>query len=247
MWPFQDLVHAGAGCVMCSYNRINNTYACENSKTINGLLKGELNFQGFVVSDWTGQHSAIPSADAGLDMAMPTTNYWNERQLENAVNSEALNKTRLIDMATRIIATWYNLGQDQALALGAGMPPNLLLPHKYTDAKDPASRSSLLQQAIEGHVLVKNTNNALPLDKPRVLSIFGYDAISQATFTPDAQLFPQSWEAVGLQMPQLAGIASNSPVQNPPEVSETYVCMTGSTPHPLLLIFQRLNHLRDTC
>lgn len=52
LWPFQDLVYAGAGCVMCSYNRINNTYACENSKAMNGLLKGELNFQGFVVSDW---------------------------------------------------------------------------------------------------------------------------------------------------------------------------------------------------
>lgn len=49
LWPFQDLIHAGAGCVMCSYNRINNTYACENSKTMNALLKGELNFQGFVV------------------------------------------------------------------------------------------------------------------------------------------------------------------------------------------------------
>ncbi|KAK1091396.1 hypothetical protein LTR48_006369, partial [Friedmanniomyces endolithicus] len=153
LWPFQDLVHAGAGCAMCSYNRINNTYACENSKAMNGLLKGELNFQGFVVSDWVGQHSGLPSADAGLDMAMPTTGYWNERQLEKAVDSGALNQTRLVDMATRIVATYYQFGQDRALSLGVGMPPNLLLPHNYTDAKDPASKSSLLQQAIEGHVL----------------------------------------------------------------------------------------------
>lgn len=229
LWPFQDLVYAGAGCVMCSYNRINSTYACENSKTINGLLKGELNFQGFVVSDWAGQHSGIPSAEAGLDMAMPTTTYWNERQLEEAVNSGALNKTRLIDMATRIVATWYQLGQDQALALGAGMPPNLLLPHNYTDAKDPSSKNSLLQQAIEGHVLVKNINSALPLTKPRVLSIFGYDAAAQATYVPDGQLFPQSWEVIGLGLPQLDGIATNSPVPDPPEIQNGTLTVGGGS------------------
>ncbi|KAK0261640.1 hypothetical protein B0A54_12432 [Friedmanniomyces endolithicus] len=217
LWPFQDLVHAGAGCAMCSYNRINNTYACENSKAMNGLLKGELNFQGFVVSDWVGQHSGLPSADAGLDMAMPTSGYWNERQLEKAVDSGALNQTRLIDMATRIVATYYQFGQDRALPLGVGMPPNLLLPHNYTDAKDSASKSSLLQQAIEGHVLVKNIKGALPLKQPKVLSIFGYDAVQQSSFVPSV-LFPQSWEAIGLGTQQSIGIASNAPVQNPPEV-----------------------------
>ncbi|KAK4542052.1 hypothetical protein LTR36_007083 [Oleoguttula mirabilis] len=229
LWPFQDLVYAGAGCVMCSYNRINATYACENSKTINGLLKGELNFQGFVVSDWVGQHSGIPSADAGLDMAMPTTTYWNERQLEQAVNSGALNKTRLVDMATRIVATWYQLGQDESLALGAGLPPNLLLPHNYTDAKDAAAKPSLLQQAIEGHVLVKNTNGALPLNKPKVLSIYGYDAVAQTTYVPDGQLFPQSWEVIGLGLAQFDGIASNSPVPDAPEVQNGTLVVGGGS------------------
>ncbi|TKA74388.1 hypothetical protein B0A55_04514 [Friedmanniomyces simplex] len=228
LWPFQDLVYAGAGCAMCSYNRINNTYACENSKAINGLLKGELAFPGFVVSDWAGQHSGIPSADAGLDMAMPTTGYWNERQLEKAVDSGALNKTRLIDMATRIIATYYQFGQDKALPLGTGMPPNLLLPHNYTDAKDLASKSSLLQQALEGHVLVKNTNGALPLKHPKVLSIFGYDAVQQSSFVPDS-LFPQSWEAIGLGTQQSMGIASNAPVQDPPEVQNGTLVVGGGS------------------
>src|SRR5258708_6373053 len=50
LWPFADAVHAGVGSVMCSYNRLNNSYACQNSKTLNGLLKSELGFQGFVVS-----------------------------------------------------------------------------------------------------------------------------------------------------------------------------------------------------
>lgn len=46
LWPFQDAVKSGVASVMCSYNRINGSYACQNSKTLNGLLKEELGFQG---------------------------------------------------------------------------------------------------------------------------------------------------------------------------------------------------------
>jgi hypothetical protein len=45
--PFADAVKAGVGAVMCSYNQINNSYACQNSWTLNRLLKAELDFQGF--------------------------------------------------------------------------------------------------------------------------------------------------------------------------------------------------------
>lgn len=58
---------------MCSYQRINNSYGCANSKGLNGLLKTELGFNGFVVSDWGAQHSGVASALAGLDMVMPST------------------------------------------------------------------------------------------------------------------------------------------------------------------------------
>jgi beta-glucosidase len=46
LWPFQDAVLAGSASIMCSYNRVNNSYGCQNSKTLNGLLKTELGFQG---------------------------------------------------------------------------------------------------------------------------------------------------------------------------------------------------------
>jgi beta-glucosidase len=55
---------------MSSYNKVNGSWACDNSYTQNGLLKTELGFQGFVVSDWFGQHSGVGSALAGLDMVM---------------------------------------------------------------------------------------------------------------------------------------------------------------------------------
>ncbi|ONH65029.1 Beta-glucosidase 1 [Cyberlindnera fabianii] len=71
LWPWADVVHAGVGGVMCSYNRVNGTYACLNSYLLNYLLKEELGFQGFVVSDWGAQHTGVDSALAGLDMTMP--------------------------------------------------------------------------------------------------------------------------------------------------------------------------------
>lgn len=66
LWPFADAVRAGVGAFMCSYNQINNSYGCQNSKMMNNILKGELGFQGFVMSDWTAQHTGVASAVAGL-------------------------------------------------------------------------------------------------------------------------------------------------------------------------------------
>jgi beta-glucosidase len=53
---------------MCSYNQINNSYGCQNSYSLNYLLKNELDFQGFVMSDWEAQHSGVGNILAGLDM-----------------------------------------------------------------------------------------------------------------------------------------------------------------------------------
>lgn len=57
MWPFADAVKAGVGAVMCVYTQANNSYGCQNSKLMNNLLKDELGFQGFVMSDWQAQHT----------------------------------------------------------------------------------------------------------------------------------------------------------------------------------------------
>lgn len=177
LWPFQDAVHAGTGNIMCSYNRLNNSYACSNSKSINGLLKTELGFQGFVVSDWDAQHAGYTTSEAGLDMAMPNSEFWGNGKLIEAVNNGSLPASRLDDQATRIIAAWYQMGQDSNYpSVGIGMPRMIDAPHAVVDARNPASKQVLLDLAIEGHVLVKNTNNVLPLKSPKLLSVFGYDA-----------------------------------------------------------------------
>lgn len=88
---------------MCSYNKINGTYACENDETLNTILKGELNFQGFVQSDWGATHSGTKSANAGLDMDMPGPDaYWGST-LTLQVEAGKVSENRLNDMATRII------------------------------------------------------------------------------------------------------------------------------------------------
>src|SRR5947209_1915783 len=55
---------------MCSYNRINGTFACGNKDTLSTILRDELGFKGFVTSDWGAVH-AVDFINAGLDMEMP--------------------------------------------------------------------------------------------------------------------------------------------------------------------------------
>ena len=177
LWTFQDGLRAGTANVMCSYNRLNNSHSCQNSKALNGILKTELGFQGFVVSDWFAQHGGVATANAGLDMVMPNGGIFWGYNLTKAVMNGSIAETRLTDMATRIIASWYHLGQDIGFPdPGVGMPTFVTAPHKIVDARKASSKKVLLQGAVEGHVLVKNINNALPLKSPKLLSIFGYDA-----------------------------------------------------------------------
>ncbi len=68
--PFADAVKAGVSSIMCSYNKINEEYSCGNSDTLNGILKGELGFKGFVTSDWGATHGT-DFINAGLDLEMP--------------------------------------------------------------------------------------------------------------------------------------------------------------------------------
>ncbi|KAK0635764.1 glycoside hydrolase superfamily [Bombardia bombarda] len=185
LWPFQDAVHAGSGNIMCSYNRVNNSYGCANSKTLNGLLKTELGFQGFVVSDWGAQHAGVATTLGGMDMAMPGAGvYWGEH-LKSSVQNGTVPETRIDDMAMRIIAPWYQMGQDQGFPTpGIGMASDLTKPHKIVDARNSSFRSTLFDGAVEGHVLVKNIRNALPLNSPKLMSIYGYSAKNPDQNTP---------------------------------------------------------------
>ncbi|KAH8845517.1 hypothetical protein MCOR27_009548 [Pyricularia oryzae] len=179
LWPFQDSVRAGVGSVMSAYQRTNNSDSSQNSKVLNGLLKTELAFQGFVVSDWFAHQSGLASAQAGLDVVMPVAPLWSNGNLTKMVNNGSLPLSRLDDMVTRSLAAWYKYGSPSMTDIGHGLPVSLTSPHQFVDARDPSSKKTIFQGAVEGHVLVKNVNKALPLRKPKFLSIFGYDAVAQ--------------------------------------------------------------------
>ncbi|HEY1160766.1 MAG TPA: glycoside hydrolase family 3 C-terminal domain-containing protein [Terracidiphilus sp.] len=68
--PFDAAVKAGVSSIMCSYNRVNGTFACGNESTLTKILRDEIGFKGFVTSDWGAVH-AVKFINAGLDMEMP--------------------------------------------------------------------------------------------------------------------------------------------------------------------------------
>src|SRR4051794_23680353 len=155
---FETAVKQGhVGSVMCSYNRINGPYACENGPMLNGILKSEFGFDGFVVSDWGGTHSTIPSALAGLDMEMgfePGTYYTDP--LKQAVQSGKVPPARLDDMVLRITRVMFRQGifEHPTPAQPAAFGSNVETPEDVTLARKVSE---------EGTVLLKNAGNALPI------------------------------------------------------------------------------------
>ncbi|AEO64446.1 glycoside hydrolase family 3 protein [Thermothielavioides terrestris NRRL 8126] len=176
VFPFMDALREGAGAVMCSYQRANHSYACQNSKLLNGILKTELGFEGFVVSDWDAQMSGVASANAGLDLVMPNAGFWGA-ELVQAVRNGSVSEERLGDMAARILASWYYLHQEN------DYPPPAIYTNmqKHFPVDVQADHAKLIEEiGAAGTVLVKNINNTLPFKKPRFLCVYGYDATVKA-------------------------------------------------------------------
>ncbi|KAJ5246169.1 hypothetical protein N7468_001152 [Penicillium chermesinum] len=119
LWPFVDAVRAGVGSIMCSYNQVNNSYSCQNSHMLNKLLKSELGFQGFVMSDWGAHHSGVSATLAGMDMSMPGDvilgspySFWGTNLTISVLNG-TVPEWRIDDMATRIMTAYYKVGRDR--------------------------------------------------------------------------------------------------------------------------------------
>ncbi|KAF7310068.1 Glycoside hydrolase family 3 protein [Mycena indigotica] len=179
--PFLRSVQANVASVMCSYNQINSSFACENDKTLNGILKTEMGFQGYVMSDWWATHSTL-SVNAGLDMTMPGdissnsgTTYFGAN-LTAAVNSGQISQARITDLATRILAAWYLVGQDSGFpavnfdAWNAGSSFN-----QHVNVQ--GNHGTLIRQIdAASTVLLKNTGGALPLKAPATIGIIGNGA-----------------------------------------------------------------------
>ena len=93
---------ANPAAVMCSYNRVNGDYDCENSYLLHDVLKGQWGFKGFVDSDWGGTHSTEKASAAGLDQEQPMGNYFGAK-LKDAVDAGRVPMSEIDDHARRVL------------------------------------------------------------------------------------------------------------------------------------------------
>jgi beta-glucosidase len=162
-------------------------------------LKDELGFQGFVMSDWLAQISGVPSALAGLDMSMPGdinqvpllfgSSHWMY-EYTRAILNGSVPVDRLDDSVTRILAAYYQMGQDQNYprpnfdtntqnAEGPLYPGALISPtgvvNEFVDVQGNHAEVAR-EVARDAITLLKNDGNFLPLPRNSSLKVFGTDA-----------------------------------------------------------------------
>lgn len=138
-----------AGGVMCSYNRVNGDFACENSYLLSDVLKKDFKFKGFVLSDWGGTHSTVKASHAGLDMEQPDKSFFGDA-LKKAVESGEVSQDELNDHVHRILRTMFAYG---------------LFDHPVRkQVPDVEGGYKVAQKMAEKSiVLLKNERNVLPL------------------------------------------------------------------------------------
>jgi beta-glucosidase len=152
---FQLLMEqADPGSVMCSYNRLNGVYACENDYLLNQVLKKDWGYKGYVMTDWGATHSTVESANAGLDQQsgweFDKSQYFGGA-LEEAVANGHVPQARLDNMVFRILRAMFDKGVvDNPVAEGGKID---------YDSHALVSRAD----AEDSMVLLKNAGGVLPL------------------------------------------------------------------------------------
>jgi len=151
------LQESDAAAVMCSYNRVNGDYACENKYLLTDVLKKDWNFKGFVVSDWGATHSAAKASAAGLDHEEPGWIFYGD-DLKKGVQSGKVPSAELDDHVHRILRSMFATGVVDD-------PPQ-------KGVVDVMAGFEVAQKIAEqSTVLLKNDHNQLPLDAETVHSI----------------------------------------------------------------------------
>ncbi len=164
---FETIVkEANPWTVMCSYNRLNGTYASEHEELLRWLLKDEWGFEGVVVSDWGSVHNIYQPIHAGLDLEMPGPAKYFGLQLVAAVNNWQLEEGWVDDAVRRMLK----------LLLRCGVLAKEALPQGSGDT--PEHRKLARELAQESMVLLKNDNQILPLDRKKIkkLAVIGLNA-----------------------------------------------------------------------
>ena len=153
---FEAAVQAGVGAVMCAYNRVNGVYACDDPHILNEILRDELGFEGWVMTDWGANHT-LDALGYGLDQEMPGGRGFGRRavyfgdSLQAAVEAGQIPVEWVDRSVGRILTQMERMG-----LLGGSVPPR--------PEMDEASGARVaLDVALAGAVLLRNQEGLLPL------------------------------------------------------------------------------------
>ena len=163
--PFQMAVEYGqVGAVMGAFNKVNGVYSCENRHLLIDILKHQLAFTGWVMSDYEATHSTVEAANAGLDQEMPGAKFFGDHLLE-AIQTNQVSITTLDEKVRRVLRTMFAHGLFEHPVQISSLP----VQEHSTFACETASRAI---------VLLKNAEELLPLSsrKVRSVAVIGADA-----------------------------------------------------------------------
>ena len=167
-----------AGGVMCSYNRVNGDFACENSYLLTDVLKKDFHFKGFVLSDWGATHSAGKASHAGLDMEQPDQIFFGDA-LQKAVASGEVSQDEINDHVHRILRTIFASG---------------LFDHPVQNEVPDVEKGYAVAQKIaeKSIVLLRNERQVLPLaaNVKSVVLIGGHADVGVLSGGGSAQVSP---------------------------------------------------------
>ena len=176
---------ANPAAVMCSYNRVNGDYACENSYLLHDVLKGQWGFKGFVDSDWGGTHSTEKASAAGLDQEQPMSNFFGAK-LREAVDAGRVPLSEIDDHVRRVLYAEFLSGVVDD-------PPqkSVVDVEKGFEVAERVEENSI--------VLLKNRQSVLPIVPARVHSIAiigGHADVGMISGGGSAQVDPPGGNAI---------------------------------------------------
>jgi beta-glucosidase len=185
-----------ASAFMCSYNRVNGDFACENSYLLTDVLRKDFHFKGFVVSDWGGTHSTAKASHAGLDQEQPGKNFFGD-ELQKAVESGEVSQSEIDGHVHNILRAIFAVG---------------LFDHPAVKQVPDVERGYALAQSLaeKSIVLLKNSRSVLPLDPAKLHSVVlvgGHADIGVLTGGGSAQVDAPGGSVV---QPPSAQLASNT-------------------------------------
>ena len=180
--PYQKAIDAGVGTVMASFNSINDLKCHANGYLFNDLLKDEMGFDGFVISDWQGideipgdyKSDIINSVNAGLDMIMvPGAVKWDGEHyktflnlFKEAVDEGLITEERLNDAVRRILRIKYR----------SGLMNNPMTDRTLIEKAGSIEHKDLAREAVQKSLVLLKNDGLLPLDESKNYFVTGSGA-----------------------------------------------------------------------